>query len=145
MLRSIIALAFISLTIKVAAQSPIKSETICGVFKSLHFKNGLDTIQIKARFVDLNPLVSEGYLDQLNKEKGVNKKNFYYQLSFEPENCSKQYLAPCSDRNINKILKTNHSGAAIKLSLTIVVFEKYSYDTDGTPYFVVIKTLSETP
>jgi hypothetical protein len=145
MIKLISAILLISFSINVNAQSLV-NDSNCNFLKNVRFKNGIDTLVIKACFKDINPLPSSGYLDEL-KEYGINKNKFNYQLVFEPENCSKEYIGPSSASNVNKILRKNPYPLFLTLTVyvTCVVFEKYSYDNEGAPYFVVIKIATKKP
>lgn len=146
MFKLIITILFLGFSISAIAQTTVKNDTSCSFLKNIKFKNGVDTVVVKVTFVDINPLSSLGRLDEL-KENGVDKSKFIYQLVFKPENCSKEYIGASSAGNINRILKQNPFPLSLTVTLyiTCVAFNKYNYDNDGTPYFVVIKITTKKP
>jgi hypothetical protein len=122
---------------KVQAQIPALSIKGCQVFKNLQYKNGRDTVVIKATFREIDKFAGNDRLNELIKLKSVGADDFDYQIGFIPENCSETYFAPAKEKRINSMLKSLKSDPEIYL--TCVVFEKHEWEYQGVPFFVIIK------
>jgi hypothetical protein len=140
-MKILIALLFItSFSINAKAQTAVKQDTSCSFLKNLRFKNGVDTIVIKATYLDLvqlpPPLVSmEGF---------YRKQKLSGQIHFKPENCSTEYIVPLKMfRDRDGLLTGGNLGLSVRL--TCVVFKKYLHVYGNVPFFIVIKAVPEKP
>jgi hypothetical protein len=107
------------------------------------FKNGKSTIVVKANFhsmTEIWPYSPE--MDALFKKEGVDKNKFDSAIYFNPENCSKEYSGPCSYRGVINLPKLKEGTI---FYLYCLVFSKYKFNTDGTPFFLVTKVSLKKP
>jgi hypothetical protein len=128
-----ILLFAIGCSISALAQTPTRQDTSCDFFKNVKFKNGSDTLVVKAVFQSVTR-IPEGFIEIVKKlYKGVFQRNtFSSQIVFYPENCSRTYQGPIIDYDPRML----NSNAGITIYETCVAFEGYMYDKD-TPFFIV--------
>jgi len=142
-MHKLIILFYLVFLGKVQAQIPALSVKDCQIFKNLQYKNGRDTVVIKAAFKDIAKFAGNDRLNELIKLKSVGADDFDYQMGFIPENCNETYYAPAKEKRINSMLKGLKSDPEIYL--TCVVFEKREWEYQGVPFFVIIKASANNP
>ena len=136
MLKPIITFLAIIFCVNAMAQSPITKKADCELLKNLHFKNGVDTVVVKAVYDDMTERAQGGpWMKTLIKEKKIRKDNFSSQIILRPVNCSEVFYAPTNANS--RILNTAKLG--IILNFTCVFFERREWEHKGVPFFVVIK------
>lgn len=108
----------------------------CGVFKNLKFKNGVDTVIIKAIYREMVASTPGGTLFKtLEKEKKFKSKMFTYDIGLQTEDCPEIVYAPSSVKKTD-ILKNADLGEVFYF--TCVVFENKAWEYKGVPFFVII-------
>ena len=85
----IIALFIVGYSLNTIAQTTIQKNTNCSFFKNLKFKNGRDTIVVKAILYDY--FKAPPKLLKINPS--IYKYKFDSYISFQPENCLKNILS----------------------------------------------------
>jgi hypothetical protein len=150
----------ISLSFNARAQGTAIQDTLCSFLKNLKFKNGVDTIEVKATLDDYHRGSDEPVLKILGDEKKLlyseytNQKHGSSSLSFRPVNCQESYDATLSRKIYDKTFTriTNNIGAYIKdivdmdnlkigqvIYLKCIVFEENRFrDNYGTYFFTII-------
>jgi len=112
----LIGLTLLILGFDVSAQSQ------CDFLKDLKFRNGRDTIVVKAVLRDF--LLAPPRL-MLKRPPGIYKYRFGSNILFQPENCSKEYQKPVlSARSVDKENILNGDNLGITIYLTLVVFDE---------------------
>ncbi len=117
MKKIIITMIIVGVSFNVMAQETIIRDTFCDFLKAPKFKNGIDTIAVKATY---NAVIRGAYGPQL-KILANAKKIYYseyedqdesYSLSFTPLNCDKLYQGTISRKIYDKtfVRKTNNLG-----------------------------------
>ena len=133
----------------VKAQNLIERNENCDFLKNLTFKNGRDTIVIKATYEEFIEGSPDPFLDDLGKnhqlkynefgvlppKKGEEMGDSGSNMGLIPENCSELYYAVLSR-------KISYKGFPQKMGtpvyITCVVFNNPKYVYRGLPYFVII-------
>jgi hypothetical protein len=152
MFKLIIAILFINFSMNVMAQTAVKKDIGCNFLKNLKFKNGTDTITVKATYDELFRSPDYSLLKQLDKEKKLHYSDFGTEyneiesstsISFFTGNCSKKYMGTISK---NQPIDVNTLKPGTIIYLTCVIFEgaKWSY-SDGTHFFVIINVALKKP
>jgi hypothetical protein len=135
MKRLIILLFAIGCSINGLAQAPASRDTSCDFLKNVKFKNGSDTVVVRATYWSITK-ISPGLIEIVKKlYKGVIRHNtFSSQIVFYPENCSRTYQGPIVDYDPRML----NSNAGITIYVTCVAFEGYPSDNDNgkTPFFL---------
>jgi hypothetical protein len=109
----------------------------CNFLKNLKFKNGRDTIVIKA----VLRACLEAPPRLLNKHPSIYDYKFDSYIDFQPENCSKEYDEPLLNSAVIKAQFLNGENLGITIYLTCVVFNEHSSYTNGDPDCLVIKVV----
>ena len=135
----ILIIFFLFLSAKINAQQTGASESIsCDFLRNVQYKNGVDTVLVRAVFKDAAKMVPGGVvLKTLDKEKKIKGKYFTYQIGFQPENCSNTYFAPSSVKK-NKLIFGNPSIIDKWVYVKCIAFERPEWEYNGVPFFVVI-------
>jgi hypothetical protein len=112
-----IGLALLTLGFSASAQSQ------CGFLKNLKFKNGRDTVVVKAilrDFLEAPPriITKEGY------SPAIYKYRFSDYIAFQPESCSKKYMMPLLYSAAARDPFTAHPQPGITIYLTCIVFDE---------------------
>ena len=142
MYRSIILLLAISFSLNAMAQGR-NQDNECTFFKNISFKNGKHTIVIKATYHTITKLwPATPQLEALDKERRANKDEFTYAIYFKPDNCSKEYSGPCSYKGAINLSKMEDGTS---FYVTCLVFRKYEFNPDGTPFFLVTQITLKQP
>lgn len=122
----------------------------CHIFNSLQFKNGIDTIVVKATYDALIKSPDYSILKELEKENKLKYDEFGVDtgeedsgsaISFVPENCNKLYDATISKKiPLNTIMNLQKDAS---IYLTCIVFEvdkshQIYLNSNYEPFFVII-------
>jgi hypothetical protein len=131
----IVILCSIGLHYSLTAQTNPTRQTQCDFLKNIKFRNGKDTIVIKAILHDI--IEAPPRVITLKKSsRSIYKYKFGSKIVFQPENCTKKYSAPLLDAEYdNHLLNSDNLG--ITVYLTCVVFNEY-FDNNGMPDLIVI-------
>jgi hypothetical protein len=136
----IIALLIVGYSLNTIAQTIIQKDTTCSFLKNIKFKNGTDTVIIKATLVDITP-APPPIIDLKNPGRRINKYKFNSELWFQPENCTEKYYAPLKDSAYDETI-LNASGLGKIIYVTCVVFKEKTY-RQGWPDFMAIKVAAK--
>jgi len=134
---------FIGILLIVSGSSALaQSKTdMCSFLKNLKFKNGRDTIVVKAVLYDVH--MAPPRL-RTKKHPTIYRYKFGSEIAFKPVNCFKEYSEPLLDKAWDeKILKGSNNG--ITLYLTCVVFNEHFYYNNGEPDCMIIKVSRKNP
>lgn len=139
--RSLIVLFILSFSVGAFAQVKKAESSDCDLLKNLKFKNGTDTIVIKAVYSGLDELLgNEPIFNTLRKEGKAKKNSFNSQVTFKPINCEQEYIVPDASNAISA-LKLSNIGK--QLYFTCVVFDRKDWYYKDTPFFMIIKVHTE--
>jgi hypothetical protein len=137
MIKSILTIFSLCFSINAIAQIEPSEDYNCSFLKNLKFKNGVDTIMVKAVFKDAAEMVKGGSIFKtLDNEKKLKSKQFTYQIGFQPEGCLKIYYGPSNVKNPQLINAPDIIGKTVYIKC--IAFEKREWEDRGIPFFVVI-------
>jgi hypothetical protein len=137
-MRSVfVILALAALGSSASAQSKAKP---CDFLKNLKFRNGRDTIVVKAILcsdIEAPPRL-------LNKHPSIYKYKFDSYIEFQPENCSKKYNEPLLSSAAAKARFLNGNNLGITIYLTCIIFDEHTIRKD-VPDCLVIRVFRTMP
>ena len=109
----------------------------CSFLKNLNFKNGSDTVVIKAKYEEIHRVVVSKQLRELDHKKLLKLSDFKYNIGFTPEGCQTPYTAVSRDSSSTALSLFNENYSGRKVVLTCIAYEGYSVKSD--PFFIVDK------
>jgi hypothetical protein len=155
MKKIISILLAIGFCLNTMAQSMPVQHPSCDFITKIKFKNGKDTIVIKAVYNDFLKSAAYPVLKALDKEKKLRYSDFGYNkrepltssaIAFTPENCTKSYIGTVRKKDLNnKEISMNTMPIGTVLYLTCVFFESKKWEYNGVPFFVIIEVVKEKP
>jgi len=145
--RLIVIFFGISFSLNTIPHVAIGQDTLCNFLNNIKYKNGVDTVVIKASYLGVTKISGNingtDFVNKLIKlHKGVIIRNtFQSQIEFHSENCSEIYDGPLKylDHNTLSLI------SGMTVYLTCIAFEGYKYDNYATPYFIVINVRRQKP
>ncbi|MBS1531912.1 MAG: hypothetical protein JSU01_16535 [Bacteroidetes bacterium] len=116
---------FISIALIASGMSAFAQSTMdnCNLFKNIRFKNGRDTIVVKAilrDFLQAPPRV----IMKSGHRPAIYKYQFSDYIAFQPENCDKKYMVPLLYSAAIKEPFTNDTKLGITIYATCIVFNE---------------------
>ncbi len=130
----IISLLIVGYSLNTITQATIQKDNNCSFFKNLKFKDGRDTIVVKAILYDY--LQAPPKLS--NIKPSIYKYKFDSYIAFQPENCLKKYSEPILNAaDPGKLLNGDNLGLTVYL--TCVIFNEHFLNSNGDPDCLVIK------
>jgi hypothetical protein len=131
---------FIASAFSALAQSAADN---CDFLKNLKFKNGRDTIVIKATlrdFLEAPPRI----VRKSRSSPVIYKYKFSDNIAFQPENCDLKYVMPLLYSAAVKEPFTANTKLGITVYLTCIVFNEF-YLNDDQPDCLVIRVSRKKP
>jgi hypothetical protein len=130
------------LTLSLPATSFAQAPLDCNFLKDLKFKNGTDTIVVKATYVDRIEVHTNGNaFNSLKKQGKVKTTGYDEQLTFKPINCKESYTAPDGSGDLNGL---EFSNIGKTFYFTLVAFERKDGYSKGVPFFVITKVSAKS-
>jgi hypothetical protein len=128
-------LGIFALSLSTTAFAQVNSE--CNFLKHLKFKNGTDTIVLKATYVNITEVHSNGSAFDILLKKGKIKTNAYNdQVTFRPINCKTEYAMPDGSGNLSI---HNLSNIGKTFYFTLVAFERKDWYYKDTPFCLITR------
>jgi len=127
---------FLALILAVLSLGSV-AQTQCDFLKNLKFRNGRDTIVVKATlhdFLEAPPRV----IRKGRASPAIYKYRFSDDIAFQPGNCSKKYVMPLLHSAAAKYPFTANTQLGITVYLTCVVFDE-RYLEDDQPDCLVVR------
>ncbi|HWD87924.1 MAG TPA: hypothetical protein VG367_07350 [Mucilaginibacter sp.] len=127
------------IVIKVASaiQTPIVIPNRCTFLSNLHFKNGADTIVIKAMFHAVYKPGIGLIVSDLGKSNLLKTNEYNYGIAFQVPGCDEKLVAPYHFKTATEKNLLEKQPEDTPIYLTCVAFQKYySY---GLPFFIIEK------
>jgi hypothetical protein len=124
-----------------AIHSPIAITKRCNFLSHLDFKNGVDTIFVKANYHAVFKPGLGLILNDLDKKNLLKAKGYEYGIGFQISGCDEKIIAPYRFKNTEELTALEKEPEGTSITMTCVVFEKY-YNY-GMPFFVIERV--ETP
>jgi hypothetical protein len=116
----------------------------CDFLENLHFKNGVDTIVVKAYYEGYYQLIPLPVMKQLQSAKKLKMVDFKYALSFKPINCSKEYGNPCRYGGSKAQYLLDRQPMEKIVYLTCVVYQGH-HNFPNELFYVIDKISIESP
>jgi hypothetical protein len=95
----------------------------CSFLKNLKFKNGRDTVVVKAvlrDFLQAPPRI----IPKNGRHPAIYKYRFSDYIAFQPDDCSKKYMMPILYSTAAKDPFTNNTQFGITIYVTCIVFDE---------------------